>query len=105
MEDGQEGVDGAVGLVDGGQMLLDDVRGRHRPGAALFGQLKRRRHRASPRIFGTWKRRSSTLGAWASTTSRSRHGRGSSERRTFLSGRGWAVGSTPVVSMAATWAA
>ena len=49
-------------------------------------------HGTSPTIRGTRNRPSSTSGATASTSSRSRHGVASSGRRTLRSGRGWAVG-------------
>ena len=69
-----------------GQRLLDDLAGRALAGPDLGGQGQRGAHGASPPMRGTRKRWSSTAGAAASTSSRSRLGRGSSARSTLLKG-------------------
>ena len=68
-----EGVELALALGDAAEVLLDDVGGRPlaRPRTAA-AMLEGARHGASPRMGGTRKRPSSTAGAAASTSSRSR---------------------------------
>ena len=110
-EDGEERVELAVAGRHRGQRLLHHLTGRSLPdrtcdaASASAAVPACPRHGASPPIRGTRKRWSSTAGAAASTSSRSRLGRGSSGRSTFSSAMGWDDGSRWARSSAATSAA
>ena len=110
VEHGQEGRDRPVAGGDRGPGAPSTTRAGR---TALPGRAPRAARAAAPdgpltglpRIRGHPEAVVLHGGAWASTSSRSRHGAISSSRSTLTSGSGWAVGGTADRSSAATSAA